>query len=73
MLIVSNTSPLSNLAVIGEISILQQIYPKILIPPIVYTELINFPKIQPTIASLVNLGWLELQAPKNLQFIQTFT
>ncbi|NEQ66202.1 MAG: DUF3368 domain-containing protein [Symploca sp. SIO2D2] len=72
MLIVSNTSPLSNLAVIGEINLLQQIYPKILIPPIVHTELINFPEIQPTITTLINLGWLELQAPKNLQLVQTF-
>lgn len=73
MLIVSNTSPLSNLAVIGEINLLQQIYPKILIPPIVHTELMSFPEIQPAIATLINLGWLEIKAPNNLQFIQAFT
>jgi uncharacterized protein len=31
MVIVSNTSPISNLVLIGEISLLQQIYPKVLI------------------------------------------
>ena len=71
MLIVSNTSPLSNLAVIGEISLLQQIYPKILISPIVHTELISLPEIQPTIATLVITGWLEIRTPKNLQLIQS--
>lgn len=50
MQIVSNTSPLSNLAVIDEIRLLQQVYPKILIPSIVHTELICFPKIQPTVS-----------------------
>jgi hypothetical protein len=39
MRVVSNTSPLSNLAVVREISLLQQIYTKIVIPPIVQTEL----------------------------------
>jgi len=51
--IVSNTSPLSNLAVIGEIQLLQQIYSKILIPPIVHTELMRLPEIQPAISTLI--------------------
>lgn len=35
MIIVSNTSPLSNLAAIGHFTLLSQIYPKIIIPPAV--------------------------------------
>lgn len=73
MQVVSNTSPLSNLAVIGEIGLLQQIYPKILIPPIVLAELMRFPEIQPAISTLVNTGWLEIQIPKNLQLLQTLS
>jgi uncharacterized protein len=46
MIIVSNTSPISNLIVIGEISLLQQIYPKVLIPPAVYSELTHLPTLQ---------------------------
>lgn len=71
MLIVSNTSPLSNLAVIDEISLLQKIYPKILIPPIVHTELVRLPKNQPAIAMLIQTGWIEIQTPKNIQLIQS--
>lgn len=52
MNVVSNTSPLCNLAVIDEISLLQQIYPKILIPPIVQAELMQSPEIQSIIRSL---------------------
>jgi uncharacterized protein len=71
MLIVSNTSPLSNLAVIGEITLLQKIYPKILIPPIVHTELVRLPKNQSAITTLIETGWLEIQTPKNIQLIQS--
>jgi predicted nucleic acid-binding protein len=71
MRVVSNTSPLSNLAVVGEISLLQQIYPKIVIPPIVQTELTQFPQIKPTIVRLIATGWLSVESPKNLQFVST--
>lgn len=73
MQIVSNTSPLSNLAVIGEISLLQKIYPTILIPPIVHTELVRLPEIRSTISTLIDTGWLEIQPPKNFQLIQTLS
>ena len=71
MPIVSNTSPLSNLAAIGEIELLQKIYPKVYIPPAVYSELIRFNEIQSTISNVMKTGWLEIQTPKNTQLIQT--
>jgi uncharacterized protein len=71
MLIVSNTSPLSNLAVIGELSLLQTIYPALLIPPMVQTELMRLPEIQPIIAASLKSGWLQVQSPNNLQLLQT--
>ncbi|OUC15696.1 MAG: hypothetical protein B0A82_05355 [Alkalinema sp. CACIAM 70d] len=70
MIIVSNTSPISNLIIIGEIALLQQIYPKVLIPPSVHAELTRLPILQPTILSLLGIGWLEIQAPTNLQILQ---
>jgi uncharacterized protein len=73
MIIVSNTSPISNLIVIGEISLLQQIYPKILIPPSVHSELTRLPTFQPTMFSFLGAGWLEIQAPTNLQLLYTLS
>jgi hypothetical protein len=70
MRVVSNTSPLSNLAVIGKIGLLQKIYPKVLIPPAVHDELICFQKIQSTISNLVETGWLEVQVSKSVQLTQ---
>lgn len=70
MLIVSNTSPLSNLAVISELSLVQTIYPTILIPPIVHAELMRLPEIQPAIAASITSGWLEVKTLDNLQLVQ---
>ncbi|MBW4583330.1 MAG: DUF3368 domain-containing protein [Tildeniella nuda ZEHNDER 1965/U140] len=70
MRVVSNTSPLSNFAVIGKIALLQQIYPKIVIPPAVYDELMRLREIQPMVTSSVSAGWLEIQTPTNFQLIQ---
>lgn len=69
MIIVSNTSPISNLIIIGEIALLQQIYPKILIPPAVHSELTRLPLLQTTMTSLLDAGWLEIQASTNLQLL----
>lgn len=71
MIIVSNTSPLSNLALIGEIPLLQRIYPSIFIPPIVHTELMRLPQIQPTIAQMILTNSLKITAPTNFALIQT--
>ena len=71
MLVVSNTSPLSNLAIIGELSLLQTLYPTILIPPIVQTELMRLPEIQPVISTQITTGWLQVESPNNLQLLQT--
>ncbi|MCU0547784.1 MAG: DUF3368 domain-containing protein [Leptolyngbya sp. Prado105] len=71
MLIVSNTSPLSNLAVIGELSLLQTLYPTIFIPPIVQIELMRLQEIQPIISTSITSGWLQVQSPNNLPLLQT--
>jgi uncharacterized protein len=69
MIIVGNTSPISNLIFIGEIALLQQIYPKVFIPPAVHSELMRLPILQPTVVNLLDIGWLEIQAPTNLQLL----
>jgi hypothetical protein len=69
MQIVSNISPLSNMAVIGKIHLLQEIYPNIIICSTVYTELMQFSQIKLTIARLVESGWLSVERPTNLQLV----
>lgn len=41
MIVVSNTSPITNLAAINQLNLLQQLYSHIIIPEAVYQELTN--------------------------------
>jgi uncharacterized protein len=61
MIVVSNTSPLSNLAVIGQLALLQKIYSQITIPLAVYAELSRVEAIQAEILPLIETGWLNIQ------------
>ena len=73
MLIVSDTSPLSNLGIIGQLSLLQQIYPKVIIPPTVHLELLRLSTITEEITSLITLGWLEIQSVTDQLMLQTLS
>ena len=73
MIIVSNTSPISNLIIIGEIALLKRIYPKVLIPPAVYSELTRLPTLEPTLISFLDSDWLKIQAPTNFQILYTLS
>ena len=39
MIVVSNTSPITNLAAIGQLDLLQQMYQRVIIPEAVFQEL----------------------------------
>ena len=55
MIVVSNTSPLSNLAAIGRLELLQQLYGRILIPPAVYQEIIDSGETDPATLAIQSL------------------
>ncbi|MCT7959389.1 DUF3368 domain-containing protein [Laspinema sp. D1] len=71
MIIVSNTSPLSNLAVIGHLHLLSQIYPKIIIPQAVANELTNAPPEDAAIRAVPNLDWIEIQPVTHRSQVET--
>lgn len=71
MIIVSNTSPLSNLAAIGHLPMLQQIYPKIIIPPAVANELDDAPPEDAAIRAVSSLDWVEIQSVTNSIQVET--
>ncbi len=52
MTIVSNTSPISNLAKVGQINLMQQLYGTILIPTAVYEELLDMRAGETVIAAV---------------------
>ena len=66
MVTVSNTSPLSNLALIGRLDILRALFGEVTIPPAVATELSRLPDDHAREALLAAQsvgGWLRVRAP----------
>ena len=65
MIIVSNTSPIINLAAIGRLSLLQSLYQNIIIPEAVYHEIVVKGSGQAGADEVPNCDWIDKQALKN--------
>lgn len=65
MTIVSNTSPISNLAKVGQINLLEQLYETVLIPTAVYEELIDERAGETVITAVQSAAWLKIQSVQN--------
>lgn len=61
MIIVSDTSPLMNLAVVGHLQLLHQLYATVIIPETVWNELSTLSSQHPEVATVQTLSWLERQ------------
>ncbi len=71
MIVVSNTSPISNLAAIGQLELLQQLYGNIIIPPAVYQELINSGDTDPATLAVQTLDWIQTQPISDRVLLET--
>jgi predicted nucleic acid-binding protein len=71
MIVVSNTSPISNLAAIGQLELLQQLYGNIIIPPAVYQELINSGDAEPATLAVQTLDWIQTQPVSDRVLLET--
>ncbi len=69
MTIVSNTSPISNLAKIGQIDLLQKLYKTVLIPTAVYDELLDQRAGETIIKAVQSASWLEVQVVQNQKLV----
>ena len=75
MLVVSNTSPILNLAIIRRLELLRQQFEEVLIPPAVHEELSpdsDLPGAGAVQAALQS-GWLRVRAPSNTALVQTLS
>lgn len=65
MRVVSNTSPISNLAIIGRLDLLKQRYRTVRIPPAVGHELsaLSHPSAKALITAALAEGWLVVENP----------
>ena len=71
MIIVSDTSPLSGLAIVGYLPLLQQIYGRVLIPPAVADELTRGGQEDSRIAIVLSLDWIEVRQPIDRQGVES--
>ena len=71
MLVVSDTSPLSNLAIIGRLALLREQFAEVWMPPAVARELaaLNAPSAQMALSEARRAGWLkEMPLPPSAPF-----
>jgi predicted nucleic acid-binding protein len=65
MIVVSDTSALSNLAIADHLWLLEAIYQTVIIPDLVASELAA--ANNPTISAILQLGWIQIQSLGNPQ------
>lgn len=69
MIIVSDTSPITNLAAIGRLDLLQTLYGHIIIPSEVYGEMVGLSKSVPGSREIQTFDWIKTQKVLNRQKI----
>lgn len=69
MIVVSDTSPLSGLAIVGQLSLLRSLYGQIVIPAAVAEELERGGQDDARISQVLTLSWLEVRQPHDLSLI----
>ncbi|MBD2298659.1 DUF3368 domain-containing protein [Nostoc sp. FACHB-87] len=67
MIIVSDTSPITNLAAIAQLDLLQKLYNQIIIPAAVYNEMVFVDKLVPGAMEVQTFAWIQTQTVKDLQ------
>jgi hypothetical protein len=70
MIVVSNTSPLINLAHIGQLNLLQQLYGALLIPEAVWHEIVVQGVRQPGADEVQAATWIHTQAVTNRALVR---
>ncbi|WP_346341611.1 hypothetical protein [[Phormidium] sp. ETS-05] len=69
MIVVSDTSSLSALAIVGYLWLLQRLYGRVLIPPAVADELRRGGEDDGRITVVLSLDWIEVCQPSNYQLV----
>jgi predicted nucleic acid-binding protein len=65
MIVVSDTSALSNLAIVDHLWLLKTIYQSVIVPDVVASELAD--ASNPTISAILQLDWIQTQSLANSQ------
>jgi predicted nucleic acid-binding protein len=69
VIVVSDTSPITNLAAISQLNLLQQLYSHLIIPTAVYNEMVKVDQLVPGAVEVQTLPWIQTQAVADYQQI----
>ncbi len=69
MITVSNTSPISNLAAVGQLKLLQKLYKTVLIPTAVYDELLDEKAGEIVVKAVQSAIWFNIQPVQNQELV----
>ena len=70
MIVISDTSPITNLAAVGHLSLLQQLYVDIIIPERVYQELTGAGDLVPGCREVQTLPWIFVRSAANQERVR---
>ena len=65
MIVVSDTSPITNLAAIGQLDLLRQLYSQVIIPQAVFDEMAGLDYEVPGTQEVQTLSWIQVQPVTN--------
>jgi predicted nucleic acid-binding protein len=72
VIIISDTSPITNLAAICHLDLLRQLYSSVIIPKAVYNEMVGVNKIVPGAVEVKTLSWIQtLISCENLESLNS--
>ncbi|MEO6037934.1 MAG: DUF3368 domain-containing protein [Saprospiraceae bacterium] len=69
MVVISDTSPVINLLRIGKLHLLTALYGKIVIPTMVWHELVALQRLGYDLSELTNAPWLEVKSSSSSDFL----
>jgi predicted nucleic acid-binding protein len=69
VIVISDTSPITNLAAIGQLDLLCQLYATVIIPVAVYNEMVSAGKTVPGAVEVQTLSWIQTQTVVNTQSV----
>ncbi len=72
MIVVSDTSPITNLAAINQLNLLQRLYTRLVIPTAVYNEMVRVDKLVPGAVEVQTLPWIQTQTVASSQQVRVF-
>jgi predicted nucleic acid-binding protein len=70
MIIISDTSPISNLLRINQLAILQKLYDTVIIPPVVHQEISALEELGVDITPIQSANWITIQTPLNWALVE---